>query len=117
MRMWMCDPKILCQKHLLGEHNEIHKFIGHIRLRRSIDGYIHNNLISPMRLQERHDLLVVEMLARKYNHKTPVDANFLEAIALLYPKEQWGYEVDAAASLADLLQRCPWCRRNHGIQR
>jgi hypothetical protein len=26
MMMWMIDPVLLCRKHLLGEHGEIHKF-------------------------------------------------------------------------------------------
>ena len=30
MRMWMIDPKLLCRKHLLGEHLEIHMFVGTI---------------------------------------------------------------------------------------
>lgn len=31
MRMWMIDPKLLCRKHLLGEHNEIHKHLPSFR--------------------------------------------------------------------------------------
>jgi hypothetical protein len=26
MRMWLVDPALLCDKHLLGEHGELHKF-------------------------------------------------------------------------------------------
>lgn len=28
MRMWMVDPKIMCRKHLLGEHLELHMLAG-----------------------------------------------------------------------------------------
>jgi hypothetical protein len=28
MRMWMVPPKVMCRKHLLGEHVEIHMLAG-----------------------------------------------------------------------------------------
>jgi len=31
MRMWMCDPRILCRKHLIAEHCETGSFIGSIK--------------------------------------------------------------------------------------
>jgi hypothetical protein len=26
--MWMVDPRLVCSKHLLGEHVELHMFVG-----------------------------------------------------------------------------------------
>ena len=31
MRQWMVDPRLLCRKHLLGEHVENHMFIGTLK--------------------------------------------------------------------------------------
>lgn len=31
MRMWVVNPKILCRKHLLGEHVELHMATGHLQ--------------------------------------------------------------------------------------
>ena len=45
MRMWMVDPKIMCRKHLLGEHVEHHMFVGTINKRISIVGYLRDNLL------------------------------------------------------------------------
>ncbi len=33
MRTWMVPPQIMCRQHLLGEHNEIHKFVGAVTKR------------------------------------------------------------------------------------
>lgn len=38
MRMWMVDPATMCDRHLLGEHAEIHMAIGTIAKGRSVAG-------------------------------------------------------------------------------
>ena len=45
MRMWMIDPKMLCKKHLLGEHVELHMFVGTINKNKKLDGYKKNGLV------------------------------------------------------------------------
>lgn len=30
MRMWMVPPELMCRQHLLGEHVELHMFVGAI---------------------------------------------------------------------------------------
>ena len=40
MRIWKINPKLMCRKHLLGEHVESHMFVGSINKRRSIQGHI-----------------------------------------------------------------------------
>jgi len=40
MRMWMVEPKLLCKKHLLGEHNEIHKHRHNFVKKHSVKGRI-----------------------------------------------------------------------------
>ena len=45
MRQWMCDPRFMCNKHLFGEHVEHHMFIGTLERKKSINGYIRNDLL------------------------------------------------------------------------
>ena len=109
MRMWMVDPKILCQKHLCGEHVETHMFLGTLRKQIKIQGYINNNLFQPKALKERHDLLSQEMIRRGYNHMTPLDFSLNDIAHLTV--EQQNATVDVKTSLQDLISRCPECRK------
>ena len=45
MRMWMVDPRIMCRQHLLGEHVEIHMFVGAISRGKSVKGYLEKGLL------------------------------------------------------------------------
>jgi hypothetical protein len=78
MRIWDLPAKKLCQKHLLGEHRELH----------AIWSIIVNNKKGYSRHPEtlrwkgklkalflRHEELVKEMNARGFHHKSPLDKN------------------------------------------
>ena len=73
MRMWMVNPKIMCKNHLLGEHREIHTFIGTLKRNISINGYINNDLLEPISIYNRHEELVREMKRRGYNHNSDLN--------------------------------------------
>lgn len=109
MRMWMVDPKIMCQQHLCGEHVELHMFIGHLRLKRRVDGYLENNCLEPRMIFERHNAIKNEMLKRGYNHKTPINEIDCECILYLPPEKQY-WEINKQKSLSDLLERCSRCK-------
>lgn len=107
MRMWMIDPKLLCRKHLLGEHGEIHKhrhnFEKHHRIDKRISPVVQ---IEPMSMQSRHDELSIEMKVRGYNHNsiyTQPDISYLQP-------EYRKAKVDTVVSLEDLCNRCNDCR-------
>jgi hypothetical protein len=106
MRMWMVNPKILCRKHLLGEHVEEHMFVGTLIKGVSVKGYLENNLFEPSSLYSRHETLVKEMKSRGMNHKSelkkiPIDPKILSI------------KVDSEKSLEDLLSRCDECRSRY----
>lgn len=112
MRMWMCDPIIMCQKHLCGEHVETHMFYGTIKKLKSISGYIKNNLFEPRSLFERHNDLSYEMIRRGMNHKSEIgniDINDFKYLNI----EEYLYEIDKDSALEDLISRCPECNRKH----
>lgn len=108
MRMWMVDPKIMCRKHLLGEHVEHHMFAGTIKKGISLAGYLQDNLMEPARLDARHTELVKEMEARGYNHQSPFFVDYG-----LLTEAQLSVKIDREAALTELLRRCPECRERH----
>ncbi len=76
MRMWMIDPKLMCRKHLLGEHRELHALVGILKKGTGIQGYLDNNLIETHNIVNRHEELVKEMTNRGYSHKSPLKVDF-----------------------------------------
>jgi len=118
MRLWLVNPKLLCSKHLSGEHVECHMFLGTIKKRKSVQGYLDKGLFSPLQLKERHDALAVELVRRKKirknlitaKHTSPLelskeDQKYLEYLDLLPRKE-----IIPEESLIELRRRCPRCR-------
>lgn len=108
MRMWLCNPEIMCQKHLCGEHLEMHMFLGSLKEGKKITGYIDNNLFEPMTLKFRHDELAKEMLKRNYNHKSPMEDDVYKQVFKLKPWERLRI-INREKALKDLLDRCPEC--------
>ena len=106
MRMWMVNPAIMCNKHLLGEHVECHMMVGHLQRKRRIVNYIRRNLVEPKSLRERHDQLALEMGKRRMSHKSPLPEYDLSYL----PKEHRLYRVNTEESLDELSRRCSECR-------
>lgn len=107
MRMWMIDPKLLCRKHLLGEHGEIHKHKHNFEKHHSMSGRIFPIvLIEPSSMKTRHDELAREMLKRGYNHQSPFE---MPDISYL-PENEINALVDMEYNIKDLSNRCPECR-------
>lgn len=109
MRMWMVDPKIMCRKHLMGEHVELHMLVGTLERKKSIRGFVVNGLLEPLSIKRRHQDLVEEILARGYNHKSPLVVPSFEYLTA----EEMNARVDREKSLADLLARCGECGVGH----
>ena len=107
MRMWLVDPKLLCNKHLLGEHCEMHAFIGTIKKGISIKGYITKGLIEPEKIQERHNELAYEMETRGMHHNSPLFTN------ISFWNGNKGH-IDIEANLIELSNRCEKCRKKIG---
>lgn len=116
MRMWMVNPAILCTKHLGGEHLEIHMFLGTLRKKMKVSGYIKNNLLEPLSLHQRHDVLASELVRRKFmkekkhiEHATPIsEQEVLQCIQYL-DEESRNHRINNQDSLLDLIYRCPQC--------
>jgi hypothetical protein len=105
MRMWMVNPKIMCKQHLLGEHAEIHMFIGTINRGKSVKRYLEKGLLEVHNLHNRHEELVKEMKRRGYNHNSEVDNNwnFVKKVGI----------INRIKNLNDLANRCLKCGTRH----
>ena len=104
MRMWMVDPGLLCNAHLLGEHVETHMFVGTISKGGSLRGYVERGLVETSRLRERHDGLAGEMQRRGMRHDSPLPDFTDPGLG----------KVSIERSLHDLAERCPRCRERIG---
>jgi hypothetical protein len=104
MRMWMVDPRVMCRKHLLGEHVELHMFVGHLRRGRRIEGFIAHNCVEPKSLERRHAALVRELQRRGYRHRSPLRHVHVRTLRLYS-----AVRVDRYSALRDLTTRCTEC--------
>ena len=100
MRMWMVDPKLLCRKHLLGEHVEVHMLAGSLLKGRSIEGFLAKGILEPQNVEARHARLATELLRRGYRHASPLESASTNIRGA----------VDTTKSLQDLRTRCVACR-------
>ena len=99
MRQWMVDPRLLCRKHLLGEHVESHMFIGTLKKGKSLKGYVDKGLVEVHNIKKRHEVLAKEMKCRGMNHQSP-----LEDVSLYVSGK-----VDTETNIKELKRRCPDC--------
>ena len=110
MRMWLCDPSIMCRQHLLGEHVETHMFAGAFRKGVKAGRFVTENLLEFRSLKARHDELVREMERRGMRHGSP----WVEpGPCLQITATEKAVKIDRQAALVELLRRCPECKANY----
>ncbi len=102
MRMWNVRPELMCRKHLLGEHVEMHMFLGTLSKGKGVEGYVRTGLVEVHNIKARHDELAQEMVRRNYRHNSPMSCS-----PLLVRR---GF-VDIEKSYKELQSRCKECRR------
>ena len=100
MRMWGVDPKLMCRKHLLGEHVEMHMFAGTILADRSLKGFLSKGLLETHSLRKRHRFLVREMKRRGYNHRSELPSFIVTKLG----------KIDRKKNLKELASRCKDCK-------
>lgn len=108
MRMWMIPAHLLCAKHLMGEHFEIHKHRHNFVKQHSISGRIKPvTMIEPARMQTRHDELAEEILRRGMHHASPYTLPDLSYL----PTEERNAKVSHTESYTELCKRCLECQK------
>jgi len=104
----MINPKLLCRKHLLGEHNEIHKHKHNFEKGHKIDGRLKPFVaIEPLNMGKRHNQLVKEMINRGYNHNSPYKQPNLSK----YDFDKINVKANINFNLDDLISRCDECKK------
>jgi len=115
MRMWLCDPTILCQKHLCGMHVELHMFVGAMQKKIKMDGYIKNDLLEPLSIKEMHDKIASEMISRGYNHKSPLPNELVKNSISKLNEKYLNHRINKQLSLNELISRCDVCRSRYNV--
>lgn len=100
MRLWNTPPTKMCRNHLLGEHAEMHMFVGCIKRGMNIKGYVDKGLVDTSLIRKRHDQLAAEMARRGFVHKSPLPEFDIPSQG----------RVDVKANEAELARRCAACR-------
>ncbi len=100
MRMWMVDPRKMCDQHLLGEHVELHMLVGSLRRKKTITGFLEGGLVELHSIRSRHAELVVEMKSRGFRHASPLPS---------FRAKRAG-KVNLKLNLKELARRCASCR-------
>lgn len=108
MRLWMVEPKNLCNQHLLGEHQEVHMAAGCIvkGWQSSLSGLAKTGKMEVQSIVDRHAALEAEMLRR---NMTPV-APFPDVEGKLWNEGH----VLWSESIVTLYIRCEGCRERIG---
>lgn len=101
MRIWDLKPSVLCRKHLLGEHRELHALWTVITENKK--GYSHHpetlRWVGKLRaLYLRHESLVSEMKKRGYNHESDLN----KSLAVGSPKQF--YFVNTVSEQSEILK-------------
>lgn len=106
--MWMVDTRIMCQRHLLGEHRELHGLAGMIRLdmKTWLNGYVRYGLVELNSIEARHQELVEEMEKRGWKHQSPIGKADIAGDRV----------VDRHTSLTELLSRCEECSKRYALR-
>jgi hypothetical protein len=108
MRVWDLPPQLLCNRHLVAEHFEIHTIWS--VLTRGLQGWARHPETRRWSgrlaaLYRRHEADVEEMTRRGYHHKSPLDASLTAGEA-----EQGEYVDTPEEQVRLLRERCPACR-------
>jgi hypothetical protein len=96
---------MMCRRHLLGEHVELHMAAAHLRLGRKVDGWADNNCLQPKAIGMRHRAPAAEMLERGYKHASPLRQPHV--LKTQRPEAR----VDSIAARVELVRRCSECAR------
>ena len=121
MRMWMINPKLMCNQHLLGEHVECHMFIGAMEKLKSMTGFIDKRLLEIHNIKQRHEELVAEMHSRGMKHNSILDCSKISQINVNNQIISWDWtcdrlgDIDKIENVNELFRRCDKCREKQTL--
>ncbi len=83
MRIWDVEPSVLCRRHLLSEHRELHGLWNILTKHKGKGGYSkHPETLrwigKEKALYLRHEAQVREFIERGYKHHTPLEEEYIK---------------------------------------
>lgn len=110
MRVWDYHPRLLCNKHLIAQHNEIHAI--HSIITNGLDGFSNHPEVKRWvgklgALYRTHERTTAEMLVRGYNHNSELPYATLSHLTPM-PKP-WQSMVDQLTILVGKQKTYLWC--------
>lgn len=118
MRIWNIPPHLLCRKHLMGEHLELHMIISSLDNHKSLNGFFLNGLIQLDIIYNRHEELTIEIQGRGYKHNSIMDHSkasmiinsYLVSLSANKFKLAREAKVNGLQNIFILFHRCKDCR-------
>lgn len=107
MRMYMIDTRLMCKRHLLEEHANIHVLAGLLDNEKAIVRLAHSGAVELRSIVERHDVLAKEMLRRGLYHRSPLRDAPIDHL----PPSVRASEADTNAGKLHLISTCPACAK------
>lgn len=103
--MWGIEPQLLCDRHLLGEHAEMHQAVGtihnHPHGEAIVEGHAAKRQLDTSKIRERHDELAEEIDQRGMTHDSPMGYDDVLDLG----------RIDRTTNRAELKARCGACRK------
>ena len=113
VRMWGVSPELMCNNHLLGEHNELHMIVGTIRKHPHgeaiVRGHAEKGQVDTSLIQKRHEELADEMNSRGFEHKSPLEYDDEFGIGAIDAERD--PSLDTRSTRDELADRCEDCRK------
>lgn len=108
MRMWNIEPRLLCEKHLIQEHSDMHEIVFRFQLGLEVVGFVRDGSIDPTGVYVRHLNLEAEMTRRGATKFSPISFVQWRALSQWYGSQL----IDVGQSLTELKNLCEACRAN-----
>ena len=109
IRMWAVHPKVMCRKHLMEEHNNLHKFVGMINKDTDLSKYREERFLDPKALPHRHGLIIKEFQRRGIKHTTPLSSKDINTVKLDWNDTR--NKLDSYKDINEMYDNCKQCRR------
>lgn len=99
----MAHPECLCDKHLLSEHNELHRLAKAVAHGHDLQDYLDGGQVAPQYARAHHKAVADELCRRGFAHGSPL-------VMYVGPRVPRG-RVDANTSARVLAKQCANCRK------
>ena len=109
IRMWAVHPNVMCKRHLMEEHNNLHKFVSMIKRDSDLTRYKEKRFIDPKALPHRHGLIIKEFQKRGIKHSSPLSSKDINTVQMDWNEVR--HKLDSYRDVNELYDKCFQCKR------